>query len=104
MDSSATWCYALARENLPKRNKLDIWASILQLVLDEDQATLTWIVVSVRLNRQSGKNHIRQLLAEGLIQTREGRFTTYSITQRGIEWLRRYSGLAGVRFKNNRDF
>lgn len=76
----------------PRRNEYDIWASILDLLVDNN-STLTNIVISVRIKRKRAKSYLDRMVAEGLVEATKGDFTKYAITKDGLAWLKNYGAL-----------
>jgi predicted transcriptional regulator len=89
------------RRHQKRRTKFDIWASILAILITED-STLSAIVIAGRLNRERARRHRGELVKEGLIRADHRKFDEYSITEHGVQWLKRYEGLAGAQISNNR--
>jgi len=57
--------------------------------------TLNVIRDATRLNQERLKLHLDDMVSLGLVRTyRSGRFTTYSITQHGLEWREGYKRIA----------
>lgn len=76
----------------PRRNEYDIWAAILDLLVDSN-STLTNIVISVRIKRKWAKRYLDRMVAEGLVEATKGDFTEYTITNDGLGWLKKYKSL-----------
>jgi predicted transcriptional regulator len=82
------------KEDKHRRTWFDIWALILDLLV-EDDATLNGIVTSTKLNRQSVKHHLEDMVSLHLVQANHStRFVTYSITKEGVRWIKGYKGIA----------
>jgi predicted transcriptional regulator len=81
-----------ARRHRSRRTYLDIWAIILDFLITEE-ATLSKIVYSLKLNRAAANGYLQAMTTAGLIQMKQSRFVTYSITDSGVKWLKRYRGL-----------
>jgi predicted transcriptional regulator len=82
------------RERQKRRNQLDIWASILDL-LTTRTATLTRIAISSNLNFARAKQELYEMESTGLVQAESEQNKKYQITDSGIAWLKRYTDLAG---------
>jgi predicted transcriptional regulator len=77
-----------------RRNSYDIWASILDLLIEEEK-TLNGVRDATRLNQERLKHHLDDMVSLGLVRSdRSRRFTTYSITEHGIRWREGYKGIA----------
>ena len=76
-----------------RRSRYDIWASILDLLLEEER-TLNGIRDVTRLNQERLKHHLDDMVSLGVVRhDRSGRFTKYSITEDGIQWREGYKGI-----------
>jgi len=85
-----------------RRTRLDIEAAILSAVAS-DNLTMNKIIFHVNLNRKRAKESVQNLFHSGFLQVHNhSRFDTYSITQKGIDWLDRYKLLVReVRSRTN---
>lgn len=74
----------------PRRTRLDIYAAILR-ALASDTLTMNQLVFHLRLNSRIARECVSELTRRGFaeVQRREA-ITTYSATQEGMNWVRRY--------------
>jgi len=80
-------------EDRHRRGRYDIWASILDLLIEEKR-TLNGIRDVTRLNQERLKHHLDDMVSLGLVRPdRSGRFRTYQITEQGIQWREGYKGV-----------
>jgi predicted transcriptional regulator len=77
-----------------KRSGFEISASILVSLL-HGPMTMHGIFSTVNLNLRTAKKYVDSMKSRGLIQSTQGRFVMYSITEKGIDWLNTYSDLIG---------
>jgi predicted transcriptional regulator len=86
----------LAGEMSPKtrRSDFEISASILESLL-HGPLTMHAIFSTAHLNLWTAKKYVEAMKSQGLIQSAQGRFVTYSITEKGINWLNTYKDLVG---------
>jgi predicted transcriptional regulator len=92
-------------EGQPRRTWFDLWGSILDFLI-YDEATLSRIVVLANLNRAAARRHLDKMVEEKLVKIKQSRFKVYSITDEGVNWLKRYKSLAGTRLpsRNTQQF
>ncbi len=86
-----------------RRTGLDIDAAILS-ALAFDNLSINKIVFHLNLNRKRAKNRVEALFYSGFLQVHNhARFDSYSITQKGIDWLSRYKRLMQeMKYQTNR--
>jgi predicted transcriptional regulator len=78
----------------PRRSPIEIRASVLESLL-EDDLTLSGIMRATGLNRETTRIQLDELIARGFIKKVGGSlWTRYSVTEKGVKWLRQYRTIA----------
>jgi DNA-binding IclR family transcriptional regulator len=75
---------------------------MLDLLVAED-STLTNLVNALRMKRKDAREHLQAMEAQGLVTQNPNKFVTYSITEEGVRWLKRYKGLTKKRRSKDDD-
>jgi predicted transcriptional regulator len=73
---------------------MDMQASILDCLV-VDRASLNRIMIEANLNRISARVHLTRMASERLIHVTDGpyKWPVYSISEKGIRWLKHYKSL-----------